>query len=54
MRHISRCGRDVCFNAERAENATLWDVEGNEVIDFASGIGGTEFRASSSEGDRGD
>ncbi len=26
------------FYAERAENATLWDVEGNEVIDFASGI----------------
>ncbi|HEY5715247.1 MAG TPA: 4-aminobutyrate--2-oxoglutarate transaminase [Psychromonas sp.] len=26
------------FYAERAENASLWDVEGNEVIDFASGI----------------
>lgn len=26
------------FFAERAENATLWDVEGNEVIDFAAGI----------------
>ncbi|MFB2864019.1 4-aminobutyrate--2-oxoglutarate transaminase [Aeromonas sp. MdU4] len=26
------------FYAERADNATLWDVEGNEVIDFASGI----------------
>lgn len=26
------------FFAERAENATLWDVEGNEVIDFAGGI----------------
>ncbi|OMQ23658.1 MULTISPECIES: 4-aminobutyrate--2-oxoglutarate transaminase [Serratia] len=26
------------YYAERAENATLWDVEGNEVIDFASGI----------------
>ena len=26
------------FYAERAENATLWDVEGKEVIDFASGI----------------
>lgn len=26
------------FYAERAENATLWDVEGNEVIDFAAGI----------------
>ncbi|MHA7848640.1 4-aminobutyrate--2-oxoglutarate transaminase [Serratia sp. D1N4] len=26
------------YYAERAENATLWDVEGNEVIDFAAGI----------------
>lgn len=26
------------FYADRAENATLWDVEGNEVIDFAAGI----------------
>lgn len=26
------------FFAERAENATLWDAEGNEVIDFAAGI----------------
>ncbi len=26
------------FFAERAENATLWDVEGNEMIDFAAGI----------------
>ncbi|ROP56374.1 4-aminobutyrate aminotransferase [Enterobacter sp. BIGb0383] len=26
------------FYAQRAENATLWDVEGNEVIDFAAGI----------------
>ncbi|HCD1253553.1 TPA: 4-aminobutyrate--2-oxoglutarate transaminase [Citrobacter amalonaticus] len=26
------------FYAERAENATLWDVEGREVIDFAAGI----------------
>ncbi len=26
------------FYAQRAENSTLWDVEGNEVIDFASGI----------------
>ena len=26
------------FYAERAENATLWDVEGNQVIDFAAGI----------------
>lgn len=26
------------FYAERAENATLWDVEGNRVIDFAAGI----------------
>lgn len=26
------------FFAERAENATLWDTEGNEVIDFAAGI----------------
>lgn len=26
------------FYAEKAENATLWDVEGNEVIDFSAGI----------------
>ncbi|MDR0219008.1 MAG: 4-aminobutyrate--2-oxoglutarate transaminase [Enterobacteriaceae bacterium] len=26
-----------CF-AQKAENATLWDVEGNEIIDFAAGI----------------
>lgn len=26
------------FYADRAENATLWDVEGNEFIDFAAGI----------------
>ena len=26
------------FYAEKAENATLWDVEGNEIIDFAAGI----------------
>ena len=26
------------FYAEKAENATLWDVEGNEMIDFAAGI----------------
>lgn len=26
------------FYAERGENATLWDVEGNEYIDFAAGI----------------
>lgn len=26
------------FYAESAENATLWDVEGREVIDFAAGI----------------
>ncbi len=26
------------FYAQRAENSTLWDVEGNEIIDFASGI----------------
>ncbi|HBR7363065.1 TPA: 4-aminobutyrate--2-oxoglutarate transaminase [Klebsiella pneumoniae] len=26
------------FYAERAENATLWDVEGREFIDFAAGI----------------
>lgn len=26
------------FYADRAENATLWDVEGREVIDFAAGI----------------
>lgn len=26
------------FYAQKAENATLWDVEGNEVIDFAAGI----------------
>lgn len=26
------------FYAERAENATLWDTQGNEMIDFAAGI----------------
>ena len=26
------------FYAQKAENATLWDTEGNEVIDFAAGI----------------
>lgn len=26
------------FYAHKAENATLWDVEGHEVIDFAAGI----------------
>lgn len=26
------------FYADKAENATLWDVEGYEVIDFAAGI----------------
>jgi len=26
------------FYAQQAENATVWDVEGNEFIDFASGI----------------
>jgi 4-aminobutyrate aminotransferase len=26
------------FYAERAENASLWDVEGREYIDFAAGI----------------
>lgn len=26
------------FYAEKAQNATLWDVEGNEVIDFSAGI----------------
>lgn len=26
------------FHADRAENATLWDVEGREYIDFAAGI----------------
>lgn len=26
------------FHADRAENATLWDVEGKEYIDFAAGI----------------
>ncbi|MGK0602756.1 4-aminobutyrate--2-oxoglutarate transaminase [Yokenella regensburgei] len=26
------------FYAEKAENATLWDTNGNEVIDFAAGI----------------
>ncbi len=26
------------FYAERAENATLWDTDGHEVIDFAAGI----------------
>ena len=27
------------FYAERAENSELWDIEGNEVIDFAAGSG---------------
>ena len=26
------------FYAQRAENASLWDVEGREYIDFAAGI----------------
>lgn len=26
------------YYAKKAENATLWDIEGNEVIDFAAGI----------------
>ena len=26
------------FYADKAENATVWDVEGNEYIDFAAGI----------------
>ncbi len=26
------------FYAQRAENATLWDIEGREYIDFAAGI----------------
>jgi len=26
------------YYAQKAENATLWDIEGNEVIDFAAGI----------------
>ncbi len=26
------------YFVEKAENATLWDIEGNEVIDFAAGI----------------
>ena len=26
------------YFGEKAENATLWDIEGNEVIDFAAGI----------------
>lgn len=26
------------YFAEKADNATIWDVEGNEVIDFAAGI----------------
>lgn len=26
------------FYADKAENATLWDTDGNEVIDFAAGI----------------
>ena len=26
------------FFAQRAENASLWDVEGREYIDFAGGI----------------
>ncbi|WP_333871052.1 4-aminobutyrate--2-oxoglutarate transaminase [Kosakonia cowanii] len=42
QRRVSATPRGVgvmCgFYAEKAENATLWDVEGNEVIDFAAGI----------------
>ena len=26
------------FFADRAQNATLWDIEGREFIDFAGGI----------------
>ncbi len=26
------------FYADRAENATIWDVEGNQYTDFACGI----------------
>jgi 4-aminobutyrate aminotransferase len=26
------------FYAQRAENASIWDVEGREYIDFAAGI----------------
>lgn len=26
------------YFAEKAENATIWDIEGNEIIDFAAGI----------------
>ncbi len=26
------------FYADRAENATLWDVEGRQYTDFAAGI----------------
>ncbi|WP_147198635.1 4-aminobutyrate--2-oxoglutarate transaminase [Pantoea sp. CCBC3-3-1] len=42
IRRLSATPRGVgvmCdFYAERAENATLWDVEGREFIDFAAGI----------------
>ncbi|VEB90639.1 4-aminobutyrate aminotransferase [Citrobacter koseri] len=41
------------FYADRAENATLWDIEGNEVIDFAAGIARVEHRAPSSKSHRG-
>lgn len=26
------------YFVEKAENATLWDIEGNEVIDFAENL----------------
>ncbi|VDZ76176.1 4-aminobutyrate aminotransferase [Salmonella bongori] len=37
------------YFVEKAENATLWDVEGNEVIDFAAGIAVLKYRTSPSE-----
>lgn len=34
------------YFVEKAENATLWDIEGNEVIDFAMRHRGAEYRPS--------
>jgi 4-aminobutyrate aminotransferase-like enzyme len=40
VRHnlIGGVGERLQLVSDRAENATLWDIEGNEVIDFAAGI----------------
>ncbi|STW04089.1 Gamma-aminobutyrate:alpha-ketoglutarate aminotransferase [Klebsiella grimontii] len=34
------------YFVEKAENATLWDIEGNEVIDFRRRHRGAEYRPS--------